>query len=95
MARRRTDLLDEVTTAITRGDLDRAARRYAIDAMVTPDAGEVKGRTAIVEYFRTFVDAFADLRWEPIAYWDSGDVAIDEGYFGGTHTADVDVLRPG
>lgn len=84
------EVLDQLTEAITGGQLDRAARLYAVDAiLVTPDAGEIKGRDGIVEYFSAFVDALSDLRWEPIAAWEAGNVAIDEGYFSGRHTDDL------
>ncbi|MCI0685655.1 MAG: ester cyclase [Sporichthyaceae bacterium] len=54
---------------------------------VVPDEGELKGRDQIVAPMRPFIDAFPGASFEPIAAYESGDVAIDEGYFVGTNTA--------
>ena len=83
-------VMDQFTQAVTSGDLDRVRSLYTADAvLVTPDAGEIEGRDQIVEYFKGFVGAFDDLRWEPVAGYEAGNVAIDEGYFGGKHTGDL------
>lgn len=82
------ELLDRMTDAVFRADAETLADCYAENAVaVTPDYGEVKGRQAIVDYFRPFFEAFSDIRWEEIQRHECGDVAIDEGYFTGTHTA--------
>jgi ketosteroid isomerase-like protein len=82
------ELLDRMTKAVFSGDADALADCYAEDAMaVTPDYGEIRGPAAIVEYFRPFFEAFSDIRWEEIQRHEAGNVAIDEGFFTGTHTA--------
>jgi ketosteroid isomerase-like protein len=80
--------MDSVTQAVFQKDLEAAASFYAPDAvMVTPDQGEIRGREQIIEYLKQFNDAFPDNRYEPAYAHESGDTAIDEGYFVGTHTA--------
>jgi ketosteroid isomerase-like protein len=77
-----------MTSAVFSGDVDALADSYAEDAvLVTPDRGEVRGRESIVDYFRPFFEAFSDIRWEEIQRHEAGNVAIDEGFFTGTHTA--------
>lgn len=86
------DLLDQMTTAVTSGDAEALADCYAEDVVVVaPDSGEVRGRAAAVDYFRPFFEAFSDVEWEEIARNEAGSVAIDEGYFTGTHTAPLAV----
>ena len=85
------DIMDRITDAVMAGDRDALGRLYALDAVAeTPDAGRLEGRGAIVDYLMTFQPAFPDASWEPISQHESGDTAIDEGYFVGTHTG---VLR--
>jgi ketosteroid isomerase-like protein len=80
--------MDAVTEAVFQKDLEAAAHLYAPDAvMVTPDQGEVRGREQIIGYLKQFNDAFPDNRYEPAYAHESGDTAIDEGYFVGTNTA--------
>ena len=81
------DLLDRMTTAVFSGDAEALGDCFAEDAVaVTPDYGEVRGRGAIVDYYRPFFEAFSDIEWEEIQRHEAGDVAIDEGFFTGTHT---------
>lgn len=84
------EVMDQLTDAVMSGDLDQVMSMYAPDAvLVAPDAGEIKGRDRIAGYFKVYVDALTDLRWEPIAAHEAGSVAVDEGYFAGTHTGDL------
>jgi ketosteroid isomerase-like protein len=81
-------VMDAVTEAVLRKDLEAAANLYAPDAvMVTPDQGEVRGREQIKVYLKELIDAFPDNSYELTYAHESGDTAIDEGYFVGTHTA--------
>lgn len=81
------DTLDRMSQAMLRGDLDAVGAAYADDAVaVTPDLGEIKGREAIVDYLRVFTEAFSDVRFDYLCTHESGDSAIDEGWFVGTHT---------
>lgn len=82
------DVLDRLTTtAVSEHDVDKAVGLYADNAVVmTPDAGPVKGREKISEYWHQFIDGFPDARYETISKIESGNTAVDEGYFIGTHT---------
>ena len=80
-------VMDRVTRAFTNQDLDAVAACYAEDAVaVTPDVGEIHGREAIRDYFTGQVEAFPDSGYESLHKHEAGNVAIDEGYFTGTHT---------
>ena len=80
-------VMDQLTAAIFGGDPRALARLYAEDAVVvTPDEGTITGREAIVAYFTGFIGAFPDAKFEPIAGYEDGDAAIDEGVVVGTHT---------
>jgi len=82
------EVMDRVTAAITAQDFDAAAGCYAESAVaVTPDQGEIRGREAIIGYHKQLVEAFPDAAYEYVQKHESGNVAIDEGYFTGTHTA--------
>jgi ketosteroid isomerase-like protein len=82
------EVMDRVTAAVTSQDFEAAAACYAEDAVaVTPDQGEIRGREAIVSYLKQQGDAFPDADYEYVQKHESGNVAIDEGYFTGTHTA--------
>ena len=82
------EVMDRLTLAMVGQDFDAAAACYAENAVaVTPDQGEIEGREAIVEYFRQQSVVFPDGGYESAQKHESGNVAIDEGYFTGTHTA--------
>ena len=81
-------VMDAMTDATLQSDLEAAADLYAPDAViVTPDQGELRGREQIVEYLKEINDAFPDNSYESAYKHESGDTAIDEGYFVGTNTA--------
>jgi steroid delta-isomerase-like uncharacterized protein len=81
------DLMDEVTEAFFRGDLEKAAELYASDAaVVTPDQGELKGGGEVAGWMQPFLTSFPDVKYEPLASWEDGNTAIDEGYLVGTNT---------
>lgn len=89
------ELMDRVTDAVMSGNLGELRACYAGDAtLVAPDAGEIHGSDAIVEYLGSFPRAFPDASWEPIARHETSDTAIDEGYFSGTNTGPLR-LSPG
>jgi ketosteroid isomerase-like protein len=82
------ELMNRVTDAAFRGDVEALRECYAEDATaVSPDAGELRGREAIVEWLSQFKEAMPDLRYESQFEHEAGDTAIDEGYVVGTHTA--------
>ena len=81
------EVMDRITTAVMAGDREALRQLYAADAVAeTPDAGRVEGGEAVAEYLMSFSRAFPDASWEPRSTTESGDTAIDEGYFLGTHT---------
>ena len=81
------DAMDRVTDAFFSNEWDTAAKLYAPDAVaVTPDRGEVTGKDNIVAWSRELVETFPDARYEPVNEYESGNTAIDEGYFAGTNT---------
>ena len=81
------EVMDRVTAALIGQDFATAAACYAEDAVaVTPDQGEIRGRGAISQYFRQQAEVFPDSGYESLQKHESGNVAIDEGYFTGTHT---------
>ena len=81
------EVLNRLTEAVMRGHVDELPNLYADEAtMVTPDAGEVRGRDAIAEYLGAFSRAFPDASWEAQSQLEVGDTAMDEGWFIGTHT---------
>jgi ketosteroid isomerase-like protein len=82
------ELMDRVTAAMMGHDFDAAVACYAESAVaVTPDQGEIKGREAIIGYLKQQTEAFPDTGYEYMQKHESGNVAIDEGYITGTHTA--------
>jgi predicted ester cyclase len=82
------DAADRLTAAaLTDKDLNAVAECYSESAVaVTPDQGEITGRDGLVDYLSKFIAAFPDAQFEYLAKHESGDVAIDEGYFVGTNT---------
>ncbi|MGH3368329.1 MAG: ester cyclase [Nocardioidaceae bacterium] len=82
------DLMDRLTRLVfTDRNIEAYADCLAADAVVvTPDEGEVRGRDAIIDYMRRFMDAFPDARYELTHAFESADGAADEGYFIGTQT---------
>jgi predicted ester cyclase len=88
------EVLDRLTDAVFSKDWEAVARLYAADAVVvTPDAGEIRGNEERVAWYREFLDAFPDARYESAYAHQSGNTAIDEGYFVGTNTGPL--VSPG
>lgn len=81
------EAMDRVTAAVMSGDSGALKALYAPDAVVeTPDQGTIRGRDQIVAYMSEFATASPDASWEELHKHETGDTAIDEGYFVGTHT---------
>lgn len=87
------DVMDRLTAAaVEEHDIQSIVECYAEDAVVvTPDAGEVRGQEHITDYWRQFIEAFPDSRYEPLHKHESGNTAIDEGWFIGTNTAPIPI----
>jgi ketosteroid isomerase-like protein len=84
------EVMDRMTDAYFSKDMAAAAKLYAPDAVaVAPDRGEVSGREQIVEWSKELFDAFPDAKYERLNAFESGNTAIDEGYFVGTHTGSL------
>ena len=82
------EVMDRLTDAVFRRDRDAVARLYASDAvLVAPDAGEIQGTEEVVAWSTEFLDAFPDARYESLYAHESGNTAIDEGYFVGTKSS--------
>jgi ketosteroid isomerase-like protein len=81
------EVMDRVTEAIFNKDRATATSCYAPDAVaIAPDVGEIRGNENIVAWSWELVEAFPDAKYESANSYESGDTAIDEGYFVGTHT---------
>ena len=81
------EVMDRLTAAVMSGDSDALKALYAPDAVAeTPDQGTIRGRDQIAAYMGEFATAFPDASWEELHKHETGDTAIDEGYFIGTNT---------
>ena len=82
------DLMDQLTkVALEARDLDGAARFFADDVIaMTPDLGQIQGRERLTTYMRQFLEAFPDVGYESVHAFESGNAAIDIGYYIGTNT---------
>lgn len=81
------EVMDRATEAYFSNDYAAAGALYAPDAVaVTPDDQTLKGPDEIVGFFRGWFEAFPDATYEDIGKHESGNVAVDEGIFRGTHT---------
>lgn len=81
------ELMDRATQAVIAGDLDMLRQVYAPDVVATtPDAGTLHGIDALIEWNRSFVDAFTDRDYHSERALETEDCAIDQGDFIGTHT---------
>ena len=84
------ETMDRMTRAMMSQDRAAMAACYAEDAVATsPDQGEIRGRDAIGSYLSQMAEAFPDARYEPLEQHEAGNVAIDEGYFTGTNTGQI------
>lgn len=85
------EVMDRLTEALTTArDPKAVAECFAQDAVaVTPDAGELRGRDTIVEYFDHFTEMIPRATFESLHKYEAGDTAIDEGYFGGRNTGPI------
>ena len=81
------NILDQATEAVFNQDWNALEKLYAPDAIgVTPDQGEIKGSAELVRWSKEFFDAFPDATYQPEHKHESGDAAIDEGWFVGTNS---------
>jgi ketosteroid isomerase-like protein len=84
------EVMDRVTDAVMKGDLEATKALYAADAVAeTPDRGTIRGRDEIAAYLAEFGAAFPDAQWEELHKHEVGATAIDEGYFVGTNSGSM------
>ncbi|MEU6933817.1 nuclear transport factor 2 family protein [Streptomyces sp. NPDC046385] len=84
------DVMDRFTEAVTHADLQAISGLLAEDAVaLTPDGGEIEGRDAIVEYWRTMTTSIPDATFTYRNRFEIGDTAIDEGLFTGKNTGPI------
>ena len=85
------EVMDRLTNAFVAGRAEEIPSLYADNAtVVTPEAGELRGRDAITAYFNQFIQGFPDASWESLSKLEAGNTAIDEDYFIGTHTGPLE-----
>ena len=81
------EVVDRATEATLKQDWSTVEKSYAPDAIaVTPDQGEIKGAAEIVQWSKQFFESFPDASYQAERKFESGDTAIDEGWFVGTNT---------
>jgi ketosteroid isomerase-like protein len=86
------ELLNRVTEAVVAGDLDALREVYDKDVVVTtPDAGTLHGIEAFIEWNRAFVDSFSERDYHSERGLETGECAIDQGEFIGTHTGPMEL----
>ncbi|MFF8034834.1 MULTISPECIES: ester cyclase [unclassified Streptomyces] len=85
------EVMDRLTEAITTtADPAVLAELFAQDVVAyTPEAGELRGRDEIVEYWRQITTAVPGARYEQVHAFEVGTTAIDEGYYTGRNTGPV------
>jgi ketosteroid isomerase-like protein len=84
------EVMDRVTDAVVKGDLEALKGLYAQDAVAeTPDQGTITGRDQVGAYMAEYGTAFPDASWEELYKHEAGDTAIDEGFFVGTNTGSM------
>jgi ketosteroid isomerase-like protein len=81
------ELMDRLTEETLGGNLDALRDIYAPDCVATtPDAGTLNGVDAVIEWNRTYLEAFSDLRYESMQKFETAECAVDQGELIGTHT---------
>ena len=80
------DLISEHYRGMTTGDLDLAAKSHADDVLVVTPNGEMKGAEAFKAFGKVFMTAVPDQKLVENSYVESGDMAVVEGVYSGTHT---------
>jgi len=84
-------VMDRLTEVATKsGDVKAVGEFYAEDAIIhTPDQGELKGRPEILGWWRQMHEMVPESSYEPVHKYESGNTAIDEGYWGGKNTGPI------
>ncbi len=87
------EVMDRLTDAVTaHPDLNVVSDLYAEDAVaLTPDEGQLRGRDAIVEYWRSMTEAVPEATFEVLHSYEAGDTAIDEGVYRGRNTGPLEL----
>lgn len=82
MAERNVEILREVIDAFNSGDVDHILTfvHRDFEGVVPPEFSAepdtYRGHDGVRRYFRTFVDAMDEIRFEPERFWDAGDAVV-------------------
>ena len=77
----------DAIAAFNAHDAARVGSFYRDDAvLITPDAGEIRGRDLAEDYNRKFIEAFPDGRMEIAMSYECGDTVVAEWIFRGVNT---------
>jgi predicted ester cyclase len=86
------EVMNRITEAVFSNDREALSQLYAEDAVAeTPDEGTVSGRDGIMDWELEFLKAFPDASWESTLEHESGNIAVDEGFFVGTNTGPLEM----
>lgn len=81
-------LFQQGTDAFNRHDAEGFAQRLADDVQAqAPGVGEIRGKQAVKAFYMSWLDAFPDGKVEISSVLCLDDVAVEEGFFVGTHRA--------
>lgn len=90
------DVMDRLMTAMDAKDRETLAGCFAVDAVLrAPGQGDIRGRDVIADYFFHFWKAMPDVRYERLATYEAGDVAVVEGFVAGTNTGQLSLPTGG
>ena len=81
-----SDLVDTHYRGLEAGDLDLAASPFADDVATEFPSGPMQGVDALRGLIQVFITAFPDMKLTRRNTWESGDTAVAELTFSGTHT---------
>ena len=80
------EMFEKGTDAFNRHDIEEMGQLMTADVRTrAPGVGEVRGRSAVKAFYRSWIDAFPDANVEIKAVTCTDDRAIEEGVFTGTH----------
>lgn len=80
------EVFEEGARAFNAHDFDAFARTLSDDVSVRAPGGvELRGKQAVVAFYKGWVDGFPDARIDTAAAAVADDVVVEEGVFHGTH----------
>jgi len=85
-ASRIREMFEKGTDAFNRHDIEEMGQLMTDDVRTrAPGVGEVRGKSAVKAFYKSWIDAFPDAKVEIKAVTCTDDQAIEEGVFTGTH----------